>query len=85
MKQNNYKKGRQKEYRLKYKYEKLGCIVIRSAGSHSFADLVAIHPRKRKIIFIQSKPKNFSQRAKLRLEKKFAWLNDNFVVNFEVE
>jgi Holliday junction resolvase len=81
----NYKKGRDKEYRLKRKYEKLGCICIRSAGSHSFIDIIAIHPRSHHIYFIQSKPRKFSKRAKAKLEYKFEWLSDEFICKFQVE
>lgn len=42
----NYEKGRAYEYRVKKKLEDEGWTVLRSAGSHGFADLVAIrqHP-----------------------------------------
>jgi len=49
----NYQRGRNAEYYIKGQYERMGYIVIRSAGSHSSYDLVAIHPRKREIEFIQ--------------------------------
>ena len=81
----NYKKGRRREQYIKEKYKKLGCICVRSAGSRSPFDLICVHPRKRRIIFIQCKPRKFSQKSKERLVKKFAWLNDEFMVNFEVE
>jgi len=39
---NRYKRGRSKEYQVKRKLEKRGYFVIRSAGSHSPCDLVAV-------------------------------------------
>jgi Archaeal holliday junction resolvase (hjc). len=42
----NYIKGRNKEYRIKRRLEKEGYYVIRSAGSHSYFDLVAINKEK---------------------------------------
>jgi Holliday junction resolvase len=38
----NYKRGVALEYKVKQLYEELGYFVVRSAGSHSIADLVAI-------------------------------------------
>ena len=79
-----YIKGRQKEYKIKKEYEKQGMICIRSAGSHSFADLVCILPTEKKIYFIQSKP-NFSKKNLERLYKENEWLNDEFVCKYKVE
>ena len=42
---SNYRRGRSYEYRIKKKLEKEGWLVIRSAGSHSLFDLIAIKPR----------------------------------------
>jgi Holliday junction resolvase len=80
----NYERGRAKEYRVKKQYEKLGCIVIRASGSHGFADLVALHPLKRHIFFLQVKPKNFSKSQTTRLLNQFNFINDNWVCTFEV-
>ncbi len=68
----NYVRGRAKEYRLKKKYGKLGYVVLRTAGSHGFADLIAIGTEIR---FIQVKPKKFSDGQKLKLLKENAWIN----------
>lgn len=84
MKLTNYQKGRAKEYRIKKKYEKAGCIVLRTARSIGFADLIAIHPKARHIFFIQVKPKKFSENARRKLESKFSWLNDEFICQFVV-
>jgi len=43
MPNRNYEAGRRFEYRVKKDLEKSGHVVIRSAGSHSMADLVAFH------------------------------------------
>jgi Holliday junction resolvase len=53
-----YKKGRMFEYKVKDTLEKDGYFVIRSAGSHSVADLVAIKPpnsinNKPTVMFVQ--------------------------------
>lgn len=42
MTNNNYKRGRAFEYRVMAMCEKAGYTVIRSAGSHSKADVIAI-------------------------------------------
>lgn len=42
MPNKNYNNGRAKEYRIKKKLEEQNYFVIRSAGSHSAADLVAL-------------------------------------------
>jgi len=81
---HNYRNGRAKEYRLKYKYEKKGYIVLRTAQSRGFADLIAIDNQGKTIIFIQSKPRNYSKKAKQRLKQEFGWLNNKFVCAFEV-
>jgi len=86
MPNKNYISGRQKEYRLKKKYEERGFIVIRAAGSHGFADLVAVHRKSKLVLFIQSKPKNFSQKAAARLYDEYHWIGpEPFDVDFIVE
>lgn len=80
----NYAKGRAREYRTKKKLESQGYIVIRSAGSHSPIDLVAIHPEFKQIVFIQCKPRKFSKKEEQRLRENFFWLNSLFKVRFEV-
>ena len=63
----NYQKGRKKEYLIKKQLEREGFIVLRTAGSHGFADLVAIDKDARWIRFIQCKPDNFCAREKEKL------------------
>ena len=50
----NYIKGRKLEYELKKMYEEMGCVVVRSAGSHSVVDLVVMRPTTG-VIFVQAK------------------------------
>lgn len=80
----NYRRGRDKEYRLKWKYEKLGYMCYRSAGSHSPIDLTCIHKNKKEILLIQSKPRNFSRRLQEALMIENNYLNDEFICKFMV-
>jgi len=80
-----YNRGRAKEYRVKKKYESYGCIVLRTAGSHDLADLIAIYPKKRRIIFIQCKSRKSRKKLKNNLLKKYSWLNDEYITNFVIE
>lgn len=80
----NYRRGVAKEYRTKLKYIKKGYLCQRSAGSHSFWDLLAVHPQKKEILFIQCKPRKFSKKAKERLLKEYEWIKGKFEVRFEV-
>ncbi len=59
-----YKKGVRKEYQLKHRLEKLGYFVVRSAGSHGAADLVAINPETKEIHLIQCKTYECSEKQK---------------------
>lgn len=63
-----YKIGRRFEYYVKHKFEKQGALVIRSAGSHSPFDLIAITPDC--IWFIQCKRAKKIQLKKLKEELK---------------
>jgi Archaeal holliday junction resolvase (hjc). len=69
----NYIKGRNKEYRVKRKLEEQGYYVIRSAGSHSFFDLVAINTEKKEILLVQVKTRIDKKTEELykNLEKAF--------------
>lgn len=80
----NYIAGRNKEYKVKRDLEKQGYIVLRTAGSHGFADLIAVDRMRRKILFIQCKPKNFREKEKLELEELWGFMNDNFRCSFEI-
>lgn len=83
MPNKNYNNGRAKEYRIKKKLEKENWFVLRSAGSHTKIDLIAImgvtteaYPQKKPfraespiIRFIQCKPKGGYLNPKERKEK----------------
>lgn len=70
----NYAKGVRKEYKIMHELEREGFIVLRTAGSHGFADLIAIHKTKNLIRFIQCKPDNFSKHE----EKKLKWAHSRY-------
>tara|TARA_Y100000310_G_scaffold70421_1_gene66057 strand:- start:737 stop:985 length:249 start_codon:yes stop_codon:yes gene_type:complete len=77
----NYEKGRRKEYKIRKEYLDKGFdIVQRSAGSHSPIDVFAINKRTNEIVFIQSKPENYTSKE----YEQYNWLNDEFRVKFEV-
>lgn len=59
-----YARGRAKEYKLKHLLEDEGLYVIRSAGSHSFADLIAIDDKNAIIRFIQVKSRGKEKKKK---------------------
>lgn len=84
MPNKNYLKGRAKEQRIKRKLEKEGYICIRSAGSKSFADIICIDRNVGIVRFIQCKPKNFSEKKKKELLKKYCWLFNILKCSFEV-
>lgn len=50
----NYVAGRNFEYQRRKVWEKLGYTVLRTAGSHGFADLIAVRPGNG-VTFIQCK------------------------------
>jgi Holliday junction resolvase len=57
----NYHRGAEREHYIKKKLEKQGYFVIRSAGSHSPVDLVAL--KKGEIRLIQSKKSKYVRPA----------------------
>jgi len=63
----NYQKGRAFEYKIKKAYEKSGYLVFRSAGSHSIADLIAIHPSGL-VHLIQCKATTYNKISKKELD-----------------
>lgn len=78
----NYIKGRKKEYKVMNEERKLGNLVIRSAGSHSFVDVISIDVSARVIKFIQCKPDDISELDKNRLELQMRELNNVFRCEF---
>ncbi len=77
---NNYQKGRAKEYRIKQKLKKEGYYTIRSAGSHSYFDLIAINKEKKEILLIQVK----SNKTK-KIEEFYQKLNNEFSGQYTVK
>jgi Holliday junction resolvase len=56
MPNRNYEKGRRFEYVEKKRLENLGYIVLRTSGSHGFADLVAVKPGEVRFIQCKAQP-----------------------------
>ncbi len=84
MSNRNYRRGRDKEYRVKKKLEKQGFTVLRTAGSHGFADLVAIDEVNNFVDFIQCKPRSMGEKAKERLIKEMPLEEGDFKVRLKV-
>lgn len=85
MPNKNYISGRRKEYKVKKDYDMMGFDVLRTAGSHGFADLIAINRRDKKIVFIQCKPNNFSKSKSDKLYMEYIDFNMGvFDVSFKV-
>jgi Holliday junction resolvase len=80
----NYVKGRKKEYKIMKEYKENGWVCLRSAGSHGFADVIAIHPTQKIVHFIQAKPNGYSLKEIDKLEKENKWVNDIFKCHFLV-
>ena len=83
----NYEKGRRKEYQIKQQLEREGFIVLRTAGQHGFADLIAISEDKGLIRFIQCKPNDFSETETANLMAENDFLNNDSLIwktTFEV-
>jgi Holliday junction resolvase len=83
MPNKNYQKGRRKEYKICKELKQQGWdIVQRTAGSHSPIDIIAINKLQKKILFIQSKPNDWSYKLISNFIKKYTWLNDQFSCDF---
>lgn len=69
MPNKNYISGRNFEYRVKKYLESKDYFVLRSAGSHSMVDLLAIHRVFGWVLFIQCKhgKSNMDKKSKQRL------------------
>jgi Holliday junction resolvase len=61
----NYERGVKLEYRVKKFYEDLGYFVVRSAGSHSIADLVVIGYGKVYLVQCKAMPVNKIKRSEV--------------------
>ena len=79
MPNKNYEKGRRKEYSVVHRLRDRGYIAFRSAGSHAPVDVVGIHQKNKRILLVQCKLDNMSERAKQNLEE----LNEDMNVTFE--
>lgn len=88
MPNKNYVNGRAKEYRVKKQWEKAGYTVLRTAGSHGFADLIAVKDkdglRGKEVVFIQCKPSYLPEKSVYRIKKENTWLNDDIRCRFEI-
>ena len=85
MPNNNYLKGKAKEWRTCQKLIKEGFeIAQRSAGSHSPIDVWAVNKLTKVIKLVQCKPRSMSEKEKQKINYEYAWLNDAFRVEFEV-
>jgi Holliday junction resolvase len=85
MPNRNYINGRRKEYKVVHAFKDKGFTALRSAGSHSPIDVVAINPDTKKIVLIQCKPKSMSENKKKEIEEKNKKLNGLFEVEFLVD
>lgn len=81
---NRYNKGRRKEYKIMKDERALNREVIRSAGSHGFADVISIDIEAHEIRFIQSKKDDLSTAEKERLTLDNMRFNGIFRCCFEV-
>jgi hypothetical protein len=84
MPNKNYNNGRRREYFIKHKLEAKNLLVLRTRGSHSPFDLIAIDTINHKIYFLQVKPKKFSHKATNRLNDTYKDMNDEFIGSFQV-
>ena len=80
----NYVKGRRKEWKIRKELEIKGWIVLRTAGSHGFADLIAIGKYGKRIRFIQCKPDNFSKKKTKEFLEENSFCNHEYLASFEV-
>lgn len=80
-----FKSGIRQEYRIKKLLESQGWLVTRSAGSHGYADLIAIHKEKKQIKILQLK---YGSENYLKYGNKdkndYSWINGLFDVSFEL-
>ncbi len=84
----NYQSGRRFEYKVKKLYEKAGYTVLRTSGSHGFADLIAVKQDikicDRIIVFIQCKNRKATRKEWEKLEK-YKWLDYPALEDLRVE
>lgn len=84
MPNKRYINGRRKEYKIVNDEKSRGNIAFRSAGSHSFTDVVSIDVEKRIIKFIQSKPNSWNEKQIQTLTDEYKFINGVYEVIFSV-
>lgn len=84
MPNRNYEKGRRKEYKIVHMEREAGRIAFRSAGSHSFADVVSVDIIRKKIRFIQCKPDDMNSVKKQKIRDENHLINGIYEVTFSV-
>ena len=85
MPNQNYIKGRRKEYAIRTGLIQQGWdIVQRTAGSHSPIDLIAIDKTNKRIKLIQCKPDSMSEKEKQKIINENEGLDGVYTTTFEV-
>ena len=80
----NYLKGVRKERKIKKEYENKGWVVLRTAGSHGFADLICVKHNPPYVLFIQCKPDNYSEKESEKILEKYKSVNGSKFVMYKV-
>lgn len=76
----NYQRAANRERKLVNQYRKEGWIALRSAGSHSPIDVIAINPSTREIRLIQSKIGELSKKEADEVINLITSLSGNYKV-----
>ena len=84
MSNKNYIEGRRKEYAVINEERAKGNIAFRTAGSHSFVDVISIDVIARVIKFIQCKSGEFSDVERNKLMFQYREMNNMFRCSFDV-
>lgn len=77
-------KGIRFEYKIRDMYRKMGYYVIRSAGSHGFFDLIAIHPKLKEIKLLQLKTGSRAYLDKIEKVGHIPEIEGQYMVKFEL-
>jgi len=80
----NYERGADKERRIVNRFKKRDWVALRSAGSHSPIDVIAIDPKEKEIKLIQSKLGYLAPSQVTKILKDGEKLNGNYKVVFEL-
>ena len=80
----NYQKGANEERRIVNSFREKGWIALRSAGSHSQIDVVAINSTTKEIKLIQSKKGYLSPKEASSIGNEGLTLNGTYSVTFEL-